>query len=75
MIISSFTKRNERTQTDVTYVNTKTVSRGKSLVQGASGTVWTCMREIRASTWSKGYFEGRFDEWERRSDVNNTERD
>ena len=22
--------------------------------------------------WSKGYFEGRFDEWERRSDVNNT---
>ena len=25
--------------------------------------------------WSKGYFEGRFDEWERRSDEHNTERD
>lgn len=25
--------------------------------------------------WSKGYFEGRFDEWERRSDEHNIEGD
>ena len=25
--------------------------------------------------WSKGYFEGRFDEWERRNDEHNTKRD
>ncbi len=25
--------------------------------------------------WSKGYFEGRFDEWKRRNDEHNTGRD